>query len=111
MKNLNFCGVAVHPAYVPTQKPTMVGVWLGMEISPQQHRKLMELNATSAPGHIGVRTGQGKTSVMYMGRILAPKTARQIALELSNAVAKVTGAHSILQQLRNYHEVSNALAA
>ncbi len=106
-----FDGVAVHSAHVTPQKPTMVGVWLGERISPQQRTELMKMNATSSPGHIGVNAGENSTAVMYVGRILAPKTARQIAIELADVVAKVTGTRIILQQLPNYLAVSRALAA
>ncbi len=106
-----FEGVALHPKQVSPDKTTMVGVWLGRQISPREREILMSLNASSAPGHIGVRINSTSSAVMYLGRIANETTARKMASLLSEAVAAVTGAHIIRQQLPNYMAVSRALAA
>lgn len=109
-KCLNFGGVAVYPAYLPKNCRPLVGVWIAAPVSDAQRQRLMDLNATCAPGHIGVRSGADGTVVSFVGKLPATFTPRKMALRLSNAVTEVTGLPSVLRQLRDYAQVSRALA-
>lgn len=111
MKREYFSGVAVHPAYVAPGKTTMVGVWLERKVTRRQRQEIMQLNDSYKPGHIGVRTSDNGTAVMYLGcNISDAKAARKLAASLVRSVKAVVGATAILRQLRNYSEVSRALA-
>lgn len=111
MKRVYFSGVAVHHEHVAPGKTTMVGVWLQRRILPHQREKLMLLNERFRPGHIGVRIGKRGTAVMYLGcSVSGTKAARKLAASLIQDVRAVVGSTAILRQLRNYSEVSRALA-
>jgi len=110
MKQGNFAGVAVFPAYTPKNVRPLVGVWIAPRISVAQHQRLMDLNATVAPGHIGVSSSAGGTVVSFVGKLPATFTPRKMALKLSTAVAEVTGIQTVLRQLRSYSQVSRALS-
>ena len=110
MKKQNFAGVAVYPAHVPKNVRPLVGVWIAAPVSDEQRQRLMDLNASCAPGHIGVRSSTDGTVVSFAGKLPTTFTPRKMAIKLSNAVAEVTGLHSVLRQLRSYAQVSRALA-
>ncbi len=110
MKQENFRGIAMHPAHVSPDKATMVGVWFRGEITPRQRELLMTLNASSAPGHIGVRADYTSSAVTYLGRIKDKEAARRMAAFLAESVAVVTGVRSIIRQLPDYRAISRALA-
>ncbi len=103
-------GIAVYE--VSPKGGKMVGVWLGQKISARQRRRIMALNPDFAPGHIGVRVNKmtNTTTVMYLGRIKSPETARKIAVALKRAVLGIAGAQSMILKLPDYHSVSRALA-
>lgn len=111
MKKECFDGVAVHPAKVASGKTTMVGVWIERKVARSQRQKLMQLNDSYRPGHIGVRVSDKGTAVMYLGSSISnKKAARKLAASLVQSVRAVVGSTAILRQLRNYLEVSRALA-
>ncbi len=110
MKKRNFAGVAVYPAYLPRNLRPLVGVWIAAPVSNEQRERLMELNVSCAPGHIGVASHADGTVVSFAGTLPTTFTPRKMAIKLSDAVAEVTGLHSVLRQLRNYGQVSRALA-
>lgn len=110
MKHESFDAVAVHPKRIRPGEPTMVGVWIKRQVPLEQQTKLMRLNETCNPGHIGVRTGKLGTAVMYLGPASDTKAARKLASSLVKSVSEITGATSILRQLPNYKAVSRALA-
>jgi len=111
MSQKNFAGVAVYPVRIPRIGTTLVGVWLGRDITPDQHQKIFNINNThDIPGHIGVRTDVSGTMVMYAGWVGNWKRARIVAAFLSRVVAEVTGAQSETRPLSDYRSVSRALA-
>lgn len=109
MKRRHFEAVAVHPKRIRSEDVTKVGVWVRRDITSQQRERLMSLNATSAPGHIGVRTGVGGTAVIYLGRIRDVRAARKIAISLLKSVKTIIGVGSVLQELPNERAVGLAL--
>lgn len=110
MRKKNFEGVTVYPAYVPKGMRPLVGVWLAYPLTPDERTRLLELNANFAPGHIAVQTDGQKTAVKFVGKLPKDGTPRKVALELADAVKKLTGMSSIERQLPDYHAVSRALA-
>ena len=110
MKRQNFAGVAVYPAHTPKNLRPLVGVWISAPVSDAQRQRLMDLNALCAPGHIGVRSNTDGTVVSFVGKLPTTLTPRKMALKIASTVAQVTGVQSVLRQLRDYAQVSRALA-
>jgi len=109
--NEQFGAIAVYPAHVPKNLQPLVGVWTAVSISIEQHQRLMDLNALCAPGHVGVRGTDRGTVVSFVGKLPATFTPYKMAKKLAAAVKEVTGLQTVIRQLRNYSEVSRALAA
>lgn len=92
------------------RRGTMIGAWVRQDIAPEQRRKLMELNLSFGPGHIGVRSSAGGTVIKFVGQVKNPESAHAIANALRREVKAVLGVHLVLQHAPNFCSISRALA-
>lgn len=114
MKHKSFRGIAVHSAEIVPGKTCEVGLLLPkFRTTPYRRQQIMGLNIPlmKSGGHLAVRvTASGNTAVKLIGRMQDAKEARAVARHLAKVVGEITGAYSILRQLRNQRAVDNALA-
>ena len=110
MKRMHFSGIGVFSRGVSPTEPTIAGVWVKQEFSPQQRRSILAINE-HITGKIGVgKTLSGNSFVIFLGRLKDTTEARKVANFLAKVVRKEIGAQSVLRQLRSNHLVSRTLA-
>lgn len=115
MKARDFEAVAVHPEAVSKEKKdgTMIGVWIGWEVSPAQAKKLKAVTTDVPPGNLGVFIDKKThtTTVTCLTRAKDQRGGRDMLGDVVRVVKEITGARSVLvRRLPDHLSVSRALA-